>query len=36
MKQWWGGVHIVSPYGLVGNFKGSYKPTAIHRVIAYK
>lgn len=36
VKQWWGGRHMVTPYGLIGNFKNSYKPAAIHRIVAYR
>lgn len=27
--------HIVTPHGLTGNFKGSFKPTNIHKITSY-
>lgn len=28
-------VHVVTPHGLVGNFKGSFKPSYIHKITKY-
>lgn len=31
----WGKHHLVTPHGLVGNFKGSFKPKYIHKITKY-
>ncbi|GGE33291.1 hypothetical protein GCM10011391_09930 [Pullulanibacillus camelliae] len=36
VKKWPEYTHIVTPHGLVGNFKGTFKPNKIHKVTSYK
>ncbi|MCI1882247.1 MAG: hypothetical protein LKI94_08665 [Sporolactobacillus sp.] len=45
LSYWWGATHsaliyykkahIVTPHGLVGNFKGTFKPSYIHKITKY-
>jgi uncharacterized protein YycO len=35
IRNWHDSPHIVTPYGLIGNFQGSYKPSKIHKITSY-
>lgn len=46
LSYWWGathsalkyyssGIHYVTPHGLVGNYKGTFKPSYIHKITKY-